>query len=246
MTHDLVETLEWDTQFFGINVGRVTEPDLQPEQLKLVHDQSRDHGIQLLYWLASPLCKNLGSLASESGFRFMDFRLEFDIRIAEDSKASPPPLSIRPYEEKDIQSLVEIAHEVHTDSRFYLDPIFRDQSPRLFEKWIERDVSRSHGIVFVADIGEGACGYCTCHAHPNQADVGQIGLVGVHPQAAGKGLGKNLIATALRWFENSGFQSVSVATQGANIAAQRLYQNAGFKTRSSGVWFHKTYCPTIT
>lgn len=238
MNQHLVEILEWDTQFFGFPVGRITEPHLDPNQIKLIRDECRTSGIQVLYWLASPQCKDLGVIAADAGFRFMDFRIELEMRIGEDPHLPISTQNIRPYELRDRKFLINIAKSVHTDSRFFLDPTLRSKSPLLFERWIDRDVSREHGIVLVADTGQGACGYCTCHRNPDQNEVGIISLVGVHPQAAGKGLGHMMISSVLRWFSQNGCKTASVVTQGSNIAAQRLYQRAGFQTRSTGVWFH--------
>lgn len=235
----LIQVLDWDSDFFGFKVGRLLTPKLSINQIEAVDEQCRSHAIKVLYWLADPQQPGLGDVAKSADFRFMDFRLEFDRRLDRDSITNDSHPGVRLYTASDLSALIAIAKEVHTDSRFALDPQLSPKSALLFEKWIVRDVSRQNGAVFVADIGDGACGYCTCHPHPDQPGVGQIGLVGVHPNSAGRGLGRALLQSAMTWFSASGFDSVQVVTQGANIAAQRLYQSFGFRTCKTGVWFHR-------
>lgn len=239
---DLVKLLEWDSEFFGFRIGRLLPAELTPEQVEESNLYCQDNDIKFLYWLADPRQPDLGEIARFGGFRFMDFRLELNRQMKQD--ATPQPdlhPNVRLYNTPDLNALISIAKDVHTDSRFALDPTLNPKSALLFEKWILRDVSRQNSAVMVADIGEGACGYCTCHPHPEFARIGQIGLVGVDPNNAGKGLGKALLHAAMNWFTANEYESVQVVTQGANIAAQRLYQSISFKTFASGVWFHRDF-----
>jgi dTDP-4-amino-4,6-dideoxy-D-galactose acyltransferase len=71
------------------------------------------------------------------------------------------------------------------------------------------------------------------------AGTGSIGLVGVAEAARGRGLGGRLVAAALGWFAGQGVERVEVVTQGRNVAAQRLYQAHGFRTRRVEVSFHR-------
>jgi dTDP-4-amino-4,6-dideoxy-D-galactose acyltransferase len=64
-------------------------------------------------------------------------------------------------------------------------------------------------------------------------------LVGVSEKARGRGLGRELLINAIRWFSAEGVEVVTVVTQGRNVGAQRLYQRCGFTTRSAELWFHR-------
>lgn len=70
------------------------------------------------------------------------------------------------------------------------------------------------------------------------ARLGSIGLIGVGARHRGSGLGAALVAAALDWLAAHGAGRAEVVTQGANVAAQRLYQRAGFVTREVGLWYH--------
>jgi ribosomal protein S18 acetylase RimI-like enzyme len=92
--------------------------------------------------------------------------------------------------------------------------------------------------VFVAEIDGDATGYVTCHLD-RASNQGSIGLIAVSGQTREKGLGRELVLTALGWCCRHGSSEVSVVTQGANVAAQRLFQRCGFRTYSMGLWFHR-------
>jgi hypothetical protein len=50
-----------------------------------------------------------------------------------------------------------------------------------------------------------------------------------------------MVLAALDWFEMQGAKETTVVTQGRNVAAQRLYQQCGFITKTVQFWFHKWY-----
>jgi GNAT superfamily N-acetyltransferase len=63
-------------------------------------------------------------------------------------------------------------------------------------------------------------------------------LMAVAEKAHGQGFGHDLVKASLWWFANQGATRVRVATQGRNIAAQRLYQACGFRTCAVHLWYH--------
>jgi ribosomal protein S18 acetylase RimI-like enzyme len=68
-----------------------------------------------------------------------------------------------------------------------------------------------------------------------------IGLFGIDPSCGGKGFGKILIERVLFSLLKQGVETVSVATQGRNYAAQRLYQRAGFCNEKMEIYYHKWF-----
>ena len=100
--------------------------------------------------------------------------------------------------------------------------------------------TRDPYAVLVAELDGEAAGYVTCHL-ASPSNRGSIGLIAVSEDARGQGLGGELVFGALGWCSEHGAAEVSVVTQGANIAAQRLFQLCGFRTASLGLWFHRWY-----
>ena len=231
---ELCESLPWDSQFFGLAIGRVRPSRLAETDIEEIIAWSKQNQIDCLYYLADSLCPHSCHLAESAGFRLMDVRTTL---VWAGVSIAPRTIDVRLALASDEEALVAIARTAHGDSRFFADPRFpRRDCERLYEIWISNILNGSAKVVLVAD-GERPNGYMTCHI--DESGAGSIGLFAVAEQARGKGIGSNLISAALDWFQQRGIQSITVVTQGRNIAAQRRYQRAGFVTQSSGIWLHR-------
>ncbi len=237
---DLCQLLEWDSEFFRRRIARVTVNRLDSESVKRIEKWCSAAQIDCLYFLSEVELDTL-QLARRNGFTAVDVRVTFERRTEQAAPAEreTSAVVIRQSAETDIQPLREIARDSHHDSRFYQDAHFpRELSDALFERWIEKSCTGYADAVLVAEVDGRVCGYASCHWRDEQ---GQIGLVGVAAHAQGRGLGKRLIADALRLFAERGKPSVAVVTQGSNVRAQRLYEGCGFLRRSVQVWHHRWF-----
>ena len=88
----------------------------------------------------------------------------------------------------------------------------------------------------VADGRRELIGFHWTKTHPAGAyaeeAVGEVYVLGVSPDAQGLGLGRVLLHTGLAYLAARGFRTVILYVDGDNTAAIRLYENAGFHTRS--------------
>ncbi len=64
---------------------------------------------------------------------------------------------------------------------------------------------------------------------------GYLQRVAVHPDAAGRGLGRALVTDALAWLAQRGAQRAVVNTQEGNAAALALYEALGFRPEPLGL-----------
>jgi ribosomal protein S18 acetylase RimI-like enzyme len=206
----------------------------------------RTENIDCLYFLADPDPVTV-ALAETAHFRLVDVRVTLEAfpqnaRPPAEVAPTRPPIRppIRPWEPADISRLRSIAAASHLGSRFYRDRHFPvERCGDLYSTWIERSCGAKEAQVFVAEFSGTAAGYISCHAAiRDTAREGSIGLLGVADEARDRGFGRNLVLYALEWFRDRSMNSVTVVTQGHNVAAQRLYQKAGFITRSEQLWYH--------
>lgn len=65
-----------------------------------------------------------------------------------------------------------------------------------------------------------------------QEEVGEVYVLGVSPRAQGLGLGRVLLHLGMAYLSTRGFRTVILYVDGDNTAAVRLYEQAGFQTRS--------------
>ena len=231
------QALDWDSAFFGFRIARLLQRRLTTPILSDVLEWCSCERIRCLYFLASGDSQETTELAETNGFRMADVR----VTLARELRADTEPAElVRPFREADLPSLRTIAATSHRDSRFYYDPGFPNQRcDELYETWIDRSCHGYANTVLVAEYGHEPAGYVSCHLHPD--GVGSIGLLAVADRSRGAGLGGQLVAGALGFFEGAGCKRVIVATQGRNCPAQRLYQNCGFRSSSVELWYHRWF-----
>ncbi|MGO4881330.1 MAG: GNAT family N-acetyltransferase [Bryobacteraceae bacterium] len=237
MTSGVCTYLEWDSAFFGLRIARLAGNRLTPELIRESEAWSHEHRIDCLYFLADSQDPETAGLAEAHGFRFVDVRLTLQRRVTSEALAQR---STREFRAADAERLRSIARVSHRDSRFYYDAKFPESKcDALYETWIERSYSGWADAVLVAESDGLPGGYVTCHLSPSSA--GSIGLMAIAPECHGRGLGADLVTAALEYFRTHGMQEVTVATQGRNVLAQRLYQRCGFLTKSVQLWYHKWF-----
>lgn len=237
------ERLAWDSEHFGLRIGRLTARRPSAEELELAAAWCRDHAIDCLYLLADAADPTAVRRAEEAGFGLVDVRVTLERALGPGDREAAAGAAIRPASVPgDLVALGAIAATAHRGTRFYNDPGFPDADcERLYRAWIDNSARGWAGAVLVAEAAGSAgsasepAGYVTCHLDGTD---GSIGLIGVAAGHRGAGLGGALVAAALGWLADRGANRAEVVTQGANVAAQRLYQRAGFVTRELGLWYH--------
>lgn len=229
--------LEWDTEFFGVRIASLHARDSSPGALREALDWCRKESIACLYLRSDADDTGTLRVAGELGFRFVDVRMTFDRDLATTQTPSVHE-SIRSARPDDVSTLRAIAAYNHANTRFYADGRFaRERCDELYATWIEKSVGGWAERVLVADLGQGPIGYLSIHLR--SATTGEIGLIGLAREAQGQGLGRQLVESALAWMRHKGRTRSTVVTQGRNIAAQRLYQSCGFRTRAMELWHHR-------
>ncbi len=241
-TSSLCQFLNWDSGFFGIRVARVNLNRLNSALTAAVDDWCRLNNIDCLYFLADADDGDTVRLAEVNGYHLVDIRVTFKQTIEGIYSRLKIGFNyqIRPSVQADIHALRSIAKVSFRITRFYYDPNFsRTLCDALYETWIEKSCVNKDETVLVAENCKRPIGFITCKIIGH--NQGEIGLVGVHPEWQGKGLGQELISEALCWFFDKNVSQVKVVTQGRNSQAQRLYQRCGFITDTIQIWYHKWF-----
>lgn len=230
--------LPWDTQFFGFRIGRLSDNHLNPAQLDAVLHWAQVEKIRCLYFFGDAECPETLSCASQGGFKFVDLRMELNLRLTSEPAANTE--IVTPASHSDLPGIEALSRISHRDTRFFKDTEFPlDRSGDLYAAWIQRDFDLHHILVVKSQSGR-IVGYITCQT-TESSGTGQIGLVAVADTERRRGLGRTLVATALHWFYTRGCIEVKVVTQASNVAAQRVYQALGFRTAEANATFHRWF-----
>ena len=237
MSEPLCEPLEWDSDFFGISIARCTASQVNAARRAAILEWCATHRIDCLYFLCAADDPATVHALEDAKFRFMDVRVTLTRTLP--AVSAGVSNATRQATHADSDALRRIARTAHRDTRFYADPNFDpDRCDELYATWIERSCHGYADRVIVADRDSAPVGYVSLHI--NESDA-RIGLLGVHAEWRRQGVGRELLNAAFCSLAAEGVTRLSVVTPGRNIAAQALYQDAGFRTAHTALWYHRWF-----
>ncbi len=229
----------WDSEFFGFSIGQIEKDYLNKSELKLVDEWASKEDIKLIYYLLKSPKPDYLQAAEDSGYKYRDLRLEFDLNLKTWNLGILKSHRSRKVKESDLNELKQIASKSYGLSRFYHEPIIGSQkADKLFEVWIDKNFKDEDTEIFILEESQKVGAFFSAKI---KAENATIELVGVSEQFRGKGLGQELLAHGLAELKELGLANIFVVTQGSNVAAQRLYQKMGFMTANAATWLHKSF-----
>ena len=76
--------------------------------------------------------------------------------------------------------------------------------------------------------------------------LGKIGMLGVHPNMRGKGLGNYLMTEGIKFLKECGATSINLDVDSENSSAWKIYQSIGFSKIAEHHWYEKKLNPIDT
>jgi dTDP-4-amino-4,6-dideoxy-D-galactose acyltransferase len=230
-----IERLDWDSDFFGIQIARHIDTHLNAESWDLARQECLDAHVKCLYMLADSNDLTTSLTLEANGFHYADTRLTYECELS----PTEWPENVRPATAADIERLVLLARESHIDSRFFFDPGFEiERCKDLYETWLKNSLSGFADATLVAEVDHQPVAYVTLHRRNNH---GQIGIIAVDQSARGQGIGRKLIQAAHAQYQIWELTHAQVVTQLRNLAAQRLYQAHGYRVSDASHWYHRWF-----
>ena len=153
---------------------------------------------------------------------------------------TPTGITLKPFSGPELEKLVE------ADNLFFKD--HWGWQAVSAEVWRRRLIeTRPHDpalwvIAWARDKngGEQIVGECLAHASQQGGPRdGWIGIVGVHPDWRGRGLGRAVLVHGLQNLQQAGFETASLHVSSENIAALKLYQSQGMEVIRTRHHFRK-------
>lgn len=235
--------LTWDTNFFGVRIGRVNGESLTADRLEAIEAWRRAHAVRCLYFQASAADRDTIRLAEENRFRLVEVRMIYERRLHDWNPVTrphaAPEVRVRRSQPADLPVLQEIARGSYVDSRYYFDPGFsEEQWQAYYSFWIKKSVEGGADLALTAEFGSEIVGYIT-GLIDRENNEGIYELTGVKPSARRLGVGQELFRSGIDWFVEHGVPYIRVATQGRNIATQRMIQRDGFIIRECRLYYHQ-------
>jgi dTDP-4-amino-4,6-dideoxy-D-galactose acyltransferase len=232
-----VVKLDWDSRHFGIEVAKIPTGAWTGQELQAALDYCRSESVRCLYFLADSKDVDSWTRAIEAGFRPVDVRVDLERGEPDTPMRSADRKPVDLATEAELPELLRLARFAFKESRFYRDKNFPPgKADELFARWTERGVRDPEFFTVIRQHERSPVGFLTGRVADDGS--GRIELVAVSDEFRGRRISAQLLTAGLGEFWRRGCRAVSVTTQGSNIAAQRLYQAHGFRTRSVHLWFH--------
>jgi dTDP-4-amino-4,6-dideoxy-D-galactose acyltransferase len=222
----MIDTLTWDSEFFGRRIGVLTGP--VPAEREVAAELSAAADAGFMYVICRPPIDDLRAVRTleRAGFYLTDLGVTWSVSteaylLTADAGADG---EIRLAGEDDVPALSARAATLFPLSRFYHDPFFAaEEADRLHAVWVANAV-RGAAADAVWILPE--AGFVTCRLAPGGGDVV---LIGVYGERRGAGVGRRLMTAALAWFASRGVATVRVKTQVRNLPAMNFYRRLGFE-----------------
>lgn len=223
-----IEYLEWDSNFFGIRVGRIVVEDeslfdtadflLQAEQnFDLIYVLSYDKMLSPTKVVSGKLTLKEIMLTLSMPFNKKNFKTGYyNFRTS--------------LTDHELKECYRISEQTSIVSRFYSEPLVGEEKTKLlYRKWIDSALDRSFsdGIFLQKEDDE------TIGIHLIKTDtvnrVGHFTLTGVNPMLKRKGIGKNLWMQAYAyWAQEGNIDTIKSPFSFKNIESLNFHLKMGF------------------
>lgn len=222
--------LEWDSNFFGLKVGRVDITSSEQSINLVFQKQILKDQYDLIY-----IFGNHGISFNDVDAKLIDKKVVFSIKELPEFEYNKSVMAW-PVEYGLSDELLELALESGKYSRFKMDYKMPSGSyERLYTRWIEQSVCHSIATdVFCYMIDNKPCGLVTIDI---KNGIGNVGLVAIHANYQHQGIGTSLLRHVIRFAHEKQCMKLSVATQMNNNAACHLYKKCGMEIESiTNIW----------
>ncbi len=216
------QIMAWDTEFWGVRVGRATHLDGLTEW-------ALENTVGLTCLLVGTIAEV--QQAEELGYRLMDVRVTLTRKTA-------MLISVgRRATHDDREALIEIARSAYTQTRFYNDPELPNTAcGALYGEWTRSLCDGGADMVLVIDRDGEPGGYVTVNV---DNDLSEIGLIAVREDLRGTSVGTALVRAAVDYARSCDAREMQIITQGANIGALRTFEGCGFRVSDVSYWLHR-------
>ena len=144
----------------------------------------------------------------------------------------PAGVVIDPYSPDDLSALVEVNAEAFRDHPEQGELTADDFEQRMCQPWFDPE-----GLLLAHDDDSGRLlGFHWTKIEPREEGgdpVGEVYILAVLPEAAGRGIGRSLLAAGVRHLQDRGMSEVILYVEAGNARVVEMYRSASFVTVSS-------------
>lgn len=176
-----LESLNWDSEFFEIKVGRIVFNNSESDLKKLL-DEAKKQNYQLLYVFTDKNTMLSSEILNQWNGKLVDRKVVYKKEVSTNIKKDK---FVFPYDDTSVNDdLLGLAYLSGQYSRFRLDKNFPKGSfERMYKEWLVKSVNGELADeVFVAKEADRIVGFVTLKVNNNNGNIGLI-AIGKNAQA---------------------------------------------------------------
>ncbi|KAF0236569.1 MAG: TDP-fucosamine [Prolixibacteraceae bacterium] len=225
----VIEFLKWDSEFFGIKVGKLTIYDDMDFDPFLFKQQSNDEKFKLVYVFKFQKMLPWDKVL-KADLHFVDIQLTMSKKFEKADYMNIPYDFRTELTDKERNECYKIAEDTSMVSRFYNEnKIGKEKTKKMYHKWIDNSINKSFsdGLFLVKELNS-VSGIHLIKTD-NQNKIGYFTLTGVDPNYKRMGIGKNLwIQSFSYWANNSKIEIVRSPFSFQNSESFNFHLKMGF------------------
>ena len=139
----------------------------------------------------------------------------------------------------EMETVASIAYRAFQSFRLRVDPQIPESRARHSRReWVRNGFKGRAEAIYVSESENRIVGFALLRSKAGTEKTGEIELIAVDPAFHGRGLGKALVAEAIRHYQGK-TSEIHVGTQAKNLQAIGLYTRMGFSVIRSELSFHR-------
>ena len=242
--------LPWDSQVLGCpsgSVGGLWAEGCYAEQrhrletvLNACITDAEDHGVRFLsVRLSEGAIAALHAVEAVS-FRIIESFLTFGRKTdGEIPFNSASDCHVRLAHPDEMEPVAAIAYRAFQSFRLWIDPQIPESRARHSRReWVRNGFKGRAEAIYVAESENHLVGFALLRSKAGTEKIGELELIAVDPAFHDRGIGKALVAEAIRHYQSKTAE-IQVGTQAKNLRAIGLYTRMGFSVVRSELSFHR-------
>ena len=242
--------LPWDSQVLGFpsgSVGGLWAEGCYGEQrhrletvLNACIADAEDHGVRFLSVRLSEDAIAALHAVEAVGFRIIESFLTLGRKTDDEIPVNgEPDCHIRLAQPEEMETVAAIAHRAFESFRLRVDPQIPESRARHSRReWVRNGFKGRAEAIYAAESENRLVGFALLRSKTGTEKIGEIELIAVDPAFHGRGIGKALVAEAIRHYQGK-TSEIHVGTQAKNLRAVGLYTRMGFSVVRSELSFHR-------
>jgi len=232
----MIKALEWDSNFFGLNTGKLDAVNLSGDELVSALSTAKNSDFKLVYIFASHHDETIKKKILMSGAKLTDEKVTYTMNVSEFNPILSENICSRIGSELNTE-FESLAFEAGQYSRFRTDEqIPRKKFEELYSLWMKNSLNGTFAKeVFTWEEEGKKLGMVSLGIRNGE---GWIGLIAVNEAYRGKSIGKHLIHSVIDWFRKNKIEILNVQTQLENKSSCAFYEKVGFNIKGIEDVYH--------